>query len=181
MSSADITKYVLSESLKELLKKMPFSKVSVRDITKQANVSRNAFYYHFRDKFELVTYIFHTEITPIISQISNVNSWSRGLLSLCYYMRENKDFYIAVLKEDGQNSFSSFLMEFYQNIILDMLYASQEKHSFGEFEVHIISRFYAHSLIGVLSDWVREGMKQDPSPVVEILEELINGAHSFES
>ena len=42
------TKIALEASLKELLKKKPFDKITIADLTEDCGISRMAFYYHSR-------------------------------------------------------------------------------------------------------------------------------------
>ena len=47
------TKIALEASLKELLKKKPFDKITIADLTEDCGISRMAFYYHFKDIYDL--------------------------------------------------------------------------------------------------------------------------------
>ena len=61
MADSNITKKIMAEALKELSETMPFAKISIGDICKHCNMSRKTFYYHFKDKEDLVNWIFDTE------------------------------------------------------------------------------------------------------------------------
>lgn len=43
-------KTVLAESIEDLLKRKSFTNIGVQDIVKNCDVSRTAFYNHFKDK-----------------------------------------------------------------------------------------------------------------------------------
>ena len=47
------TKAALEESLKRLLLKKPLDKITITDITTDCGISRMAFYYHFKDIYDL--------------------------------------------------------------------------------------------------------------------------------
>ena len=51
---SNTTKIALEASLKELLKKKPFDKITIADLTDDCGISRMAFYYHFKDIYDLV-------------------------------------------------------------------------------------------------------------------------------
>ena len=61
MADSNITKRALAAALKSLLAERPFAKVSVREICEACGMSRKSFYYHFKDKYELLNWIFETE------------------------------------------------------------------------------------------------------------------------
>ena len=56
MSSSAITKSALCDSLKKLCEQKPFDKISISDITGECGLNRQSFYYHFQDKYELLSY-----------------------------------------------------------------------------------------------------------------------------
>ena len=48
------TKAALEASLKKLLLKKPLDKITINDLTTDCGISRMAFYYHFKDIYDLV-------------------------------------------------------------------------------------------------------------------------------
>ena len=116
MPKSTRTKCLIAKGVKKLLETVSFGEISVGEICKQCQISRNTFYYHFKDKFDVIHWIFYTEITPILEESFSINHWEEGLLALCHYMQENRKFYVNILRFHGQNSFIECLMEFYENL-----------------------------------------------------------------
>ena len=48
------TKEALEASLKKVMLKKPLDKITIQDITTDCGISRMAFYYHFKDIYDLV-------------------------------------------------------------------------------------------------------------------------------
>ena len=48
------TKIALEASLKKLLLQKPMDKITINDLTTDCGISRMAFYYHFKDIYDLV-------------------------------------------------------------------------------------------------------------------------------
>ena len=63
MPSNIMTKKLFADALKKLMVTKSFAKIGVGDIAKACGMNRNSFYYHFKDKYELLNWIFFTEIT----------------------------------------------------------------------------------------------------------------------
>ena len=82
---------------------------------------RQTFYYHFRDKYEVVSWIFWHEVEPLLSDFDQLGNWTCGLAELCVYLQENRGFSIRVLEVEGQNSFCGYLEQFYRNLIGTLL------------------------------------------------------------
>ena len=80
--------------LKALLKEQPLSKISIGEICDLCSMSRKSFYYHFKDKEDLISWIFDTEFEEACKEKTRV------IDTLIKYFYENKSFYKKVLKEN---------------------------------------------------------------------------------
>ena len=120
MADSNITKLALSNALKELLEELSFEKISVSDICERCHMNRKSFYYHFKDKYDLVNWIFDTEFVELNQNSAletrllspNFDDRWQNIEIICDYFYENRSFYRRVLKVDGQNSFVSHFREF---------------------------------------------------------------------
>ena len=120
MADSNIIKLALSNALKELLEEQSFEKISVSDICERCHMNRKSFYYHFKDKYDLVNWIFDTEFVEV-NQVNTLyiqdenysfdDRW-KNIEITCNYFYENRTFYRRLLKVDGQNSFVSHFREF---------------------------------------------------------------------
>lgn len=83
MADSNITKRALAEALKELLKAEPFAQVSVGEICEKCHMNRKSFYYHFKDKYDLVNWIYSTEFIAVAKErgYSDVKTFSRTCAS----------------------------------------------------------------------------------------------------
>ena len=82
MANSEQTKRALAEGLKTALRSQEFDQITVADITECSEVSRNTFYYHFRDKQELVDWIFHTDLGPVLRDSRPGRTWNEALTEL---------------------------------------------------------------------------------------------------
>ena len=86
------TKIALEASLKELLKKKPFDKITIADLTEDCGISRMAFYYHFKDIYDLVEWVCLEESTRALQGKKTSGDWQEGLLQIFEAVYENKAF-----------------------------------------------------------------------------------------
>ena len=171
---AQTTKKAIAASLKRLLEQKPLTKITVTDIAKDCNISRHTFYYHFRDKYEVVSWIFYDEIRPFLAQFDRLENWTAGLSELCLYLQANREFYIPMLEVQGQNSFCECLTQFYQDLIYALL-LKQGAHALQERQMQTVSRFIAAGIVSEIRRWGHRGMKSDPAPAIQMLRELFSG------
>lgn len=124
MADSNITKRALAASLKELMAEQPFDKINVAQICQRCNMSRKSFYYHFKDKYDLVNWIFDTEFMELIKR-ENLSAgyterWS-FIEKNCRYFYQNHSFYRKALQIKGQNSFSEHFQEYIRPFIAERI------------------------------------------------------------
>ena len=176
MPESHITKQALSAALKSLMEEVPLSKISVGDIARRCGINRQTFYYHFKDKYELVNWIYYTETLPYMGNFTDLAHWTDGLCALCYYMKENKRFYINALNSSGQNSFPEYLTQFVHNLIRSILEALLEERQMPELELEFIADFYSFAFVGLIQKWAHRGMQDDPKRYIQRIQELVDGS-----
>lgn len=174
MPKTEITKAALATCLRELMSQKKLSHITIADITLQCGISRNAFYYHFRDKYDLINWIFYSETLPIIDTFFGSDSHLDGFVNLCQYMLNNRQFYIEVFQYVGQNSLCGSLTETYfelMKIHISTLYANINCR-LSEDELYILARLSAHAYVGVIMEWVTSGMQSNYMIYFEKLKEI---------
>ncbi len=162
VSAADLTKQTIVDRTKELAAQKAFEKVSVIEITRHCGISRNTFYYYFKDKYAVIEWIFQTEIEPLLAPCMNQLHWSESVIVLCEKMKTEKDFYISVLHDQDCRCLRQLLIDYYKVFLLKSSREHCEHLNVSEESRDIIARFYSHAVIGLVCDWAYAGMKKDP-------------------
>ena len=116
LSDSNITKKALATALKDLMQTQPFEKVSVGEICEACELNRKSFYYHFKDKYDLVEWIFHSEFIATVSAAKVTDRWS-FVRTLCDYFYLERAFYSNLLRLTGQNSFRQYFSEYLFQIV----------------------------------------------------------------
>ena len=104
------TKWRLANALISIMNTTPFHKITVKDICIRCNEKRQTFYYHFKDKYDLVTWIYYEDATKIISENSD-ESWEIVLEKIFQKLLSRKSFYKNALEENGQNALIDYFVE----------------------------------------------------------------------
>ncbi|MCR6546165.1 dihydroxyacetone kinase transcriptional activator DhaS [Dehalobacterium formicoaceticum] len=179
MSNSNITKLALANSLKGLMAKKAFNKICVSDIVDNCGLTRQAFYYHFKDKYDLMNWIYYTETARFMSSYNKVEHWLDGMLDLCNYMRQNKTFYINALNTTGQNSFQEYLHDYIRDISISVI-ESIKSTEFEEEKWGFIVEFISTAFVGLIVRWADNGMKDDPAEYVMKMRSLFDGSILYE-
>ena len=115
----------LAESLKELVLKMPFEKITIKKITDGAGVIRVTFYNHFQDKYDLLGYIVQKEILEPVGILLGNNMYKEALTLIFANLRKDSAFYEKAVRIEGQNSFEEITEECIYKLLLDLMYIAK--------------------------------------------------------
>lgn len=105
---AQMTKKALAASLKRLLEQKPLSKITVTDIAEDCEINRHTFYYHFRDIYDLVEWIFCTEAEKAIGGNNTYDTWQQGVERLFKYALDNKKFILGTFRSVSKEQLMFF-------------------------------------------------------------------------
>lgn len=157
MADSNITKKALAAALKELMEEKSFEKISVGDICDRCNMNRKSFYYHFKDKYDLVNWIFDTEFIDGAYKKTYENTWEL-FEDICQFFYDNRLFYRRALRIKGQNSFSDHFRELLIPIISDGLSEISGTKPIQEFQIN----FFADAYVMAIQRWILEYTDMQP-------------------
>ena len=181
MADSGITKKALAEALKQLMEEIPFGKISVADICEKCDMNRKSFYYHFKDKYDLLNWILDTELlnTALMSP-SQGDSWTR-IRQLLVYLYENRSMVCKALAIEGQNSPAEHF-----RVLMEPMLIARMQEIFGsdrhqEFRIN----FFYDALRCTIERWITSPNCVPPDVFFEQLRDTVKSgaeavARSFE-
>lgn len=169
------TKKALAHSLKKLAAKKPVDKITVVDIVQDCEVNRQTFYYHFQDILDLVEWIFKTESIKAIDGNKTYDTWQVGFLHVFEYVLENKEFVKSVYHSVSREHLEYYLYQETYELLMDVIEEHAKGMSVQEEDKQFIANFYKFAFVGMVMDWIRCGMKENPQDIIEHLGILIQG------
>ncbi|WP_411677501.1 dihydroxyacetone kinase transcriptional activator DhaS [Caproicibacter sp.] len=174
MSESLITKKAIAQSVKELMKKEDLRKISVADIVQHCGINRQTFYYHFKDKYDLVNWIYYNEVVSAVSSRKTFQDWSDVLLEILSIMKREKFFYRNALNVTGQNAFQDYFFTLTKSLLVEIVNAVEDGKEIQKADKNFIAEFYTYGLVGIVIQWARSGMKEQPQELVDRLKYFID-------
>lgn len=175
MPSSNITKKALADALRTLMETTPFDKISVAQICGQCGMHRKSFYYHFRDKYDLLNWIFDAEFIPYIAGYSGTSCPVERLeiiKDICGYFYANSSFYRKVFLGHGHNSFSEHLYDVFYPLLAMRLEELIGKKAADEFTV----TFFTDAALSLMKRWLMEENCMPPGQFVAKLKRMMTGS-----
>ncbi len=161
------TKYKLASSLKKILLKKDIDKITINEIVKGANVNRQTFYYHFKDIYDLIEWIYTNEIIKELKIIDIFNDWEKSCEFTLNYILKNKNFIRKTYK-------ISSLENFIYSQIYEQIYKKETEKTNIDKDIDFMARFYSHAFIGIIGDWIKNEMKESPEQIMKSISKIIN-------
>ena len=169
------TKAALEESLKRLLLKKPLDKITITDITTDCGISRMAFYYHFKDIYDLVEWSCVEDGTKALQGKKTSESWTEGLTQIFEAVLENKPFIMNVYRNVDRERIENYLFKLTYDLIVGVVEEKSKGLNITEEDKKFIADFYKYAFVGLTLDWVRHDMKEDPQVIIDHLTKLVTG------
>ncbi len=73
------SRQAIQESFRVLLRKKPLDKITVRDIVEDCGLTRNTFYYHYTDIYDLFDDYLDTQMQQVLTEKPVFRSWEESL------------------------------------------------------------------------------------------------------
>ena len=163
------TKQILEESLKKLMLQKPLDKITIRDLTEDCDISRMAFYYHFKDIYDLVEWSCLEDATRALAGKKTYDTWSEGLVQIFDAVYENKPFILNAYRCISRDQIESFLFHLTSDLLMNVVEEKAEGTSISEEDRRFIADFYKYSFVGVMLDWIKRGMKEAPEEIANMV------------
>lgn len=92
------TKRKMAQALKELMAEKPLKRITVQDIVERSHMTRQSFYYHFQDIYEVLELICRYDLVDQIAYREE-ESFSHWMERLMEIVETNKWFYRKMLQD----------------------------------------------------------------------------------
>lgn len=165
----------LGQALLKALKTAPLSKVTVAGLTGEAGLSRQAFYYHFQDVYDLAAWVFEVEVANHILSHASYDQWAEGYEQLLTYLRDHKDEAYAVIDSLDPHGLERFMFAQFQVMMREVLCEVRGDLQVSDNACADVVDHFASVALGYMVRWLAEGMKEDPKVLVPKLERLLRG------
>lgn len=167
------SKRALRAALIELMEERGFDGFTVNDLCARADLNRGTFYNHFHDKDQLIATLedeIMAELDCFQEQMQDLTV--RGLMKyramkkplpflvdLFDYLREQGDFLHAILGPGGDVRFGPRLRDSICKNLVQSILSERYRTNPTPFVNYYVA-FFASAYLGVITEWLKTGMKE---------------------
>ncbi len=172
---SNLTKQALEASLKKIMQKKPLDKITINDLTTDCGISRMAFYYHFKDIYDLVEWVCVEDASRALQGKKSYDTWHEGLLQIFEVVLENKQFVLNAYRCISRDQMESYLYKLTYNLIRSVVDEKSQGMNISEQDKEFIAGFYKYSFVGIMLDWIKCGMNEDYHKIAEKISTTMRG------
>lgn len=176
LRSGSSTREALGAALKAALADTPLDRVTVRSLTEAAGITRQAFYYHFADIYDLAVWVFKAEVSDRIMARATYDEWSDGFLELLLWLERHKEQVHQCLGALSHEELERFLHRQFRAMTLALLAEFEDDADLAPAERAFIVDHFSLLPLGHLLHWLATDMDADPYVLVERIERISHGA-----
>ncbi|MGN0546911.1 MAG: TetR/AcrR family transcriptional regulator [Acutalibacteraceae bacterium] len=156
------TKKLIFDTFIEQLEKKPFDKITVKDIVESCGINRNTFYYYYSDIYDLLEEVFTEELKVITEQHKNGGSWLEAFIKVANTAYRHKKIINNICSSRSYDYFENYMYKSCKHIMIDFIQYTSSGMAVPDEDVEFIASFYEYAFFGIISEWFRTGMREDP-------------------
>ena len=172
---SQVTKRALEASLKNLLLKKPLEKITINDITEDCGINRMTFYYHFKDIYDLIEWCCVEDAKKALEGKKTYDTWQQGFLQIFEAVLDNKPFILNVYHSVSREQVEIYLYKLTYDLLIGVVEEKSAGMSIRDEDKKFIADFYKYAFVGLMLDWVKHDMREDPKQIIERLSLLMHG------
>ena len=180
MAESDSRKELLARALLEYLELHPNEPVSVTSITRICGISRQSFYYHFRDIHDLHAWTLHHELMKTVRPVRG-EGWRTEIQAVLERMYENRLLVMRAAQAKGSVNIDELLKQELGIYIMRSVEETSVGLDIAPQDRALIARFYTAGLLEIIRIWIDDGMRETPERLSERLAPfLVNSSDLLE-
>lgn len=155
MARVSQTKLQLANSLKDLMQKKPLNKITVQNVTDHCGLNRQTFYYHFKDIYDLLSWVYNKELLEKIEQTQN---WRSSLYIAVEYAKKNKVFLRNTNRSLRKEAMEKILYPYvyhWASLIFDSVC---DGRSIRQEDRDFLITFFTSAFLNYIFQWIGKGM-----------------------
>ncbi|MGN0160325.1 MAG: TetR/AcrR family transcriptional regulator C-terminal domain-containing protein [Lachnospiraceae bacterium] len=165
------TKKTLADSLKKIMKKKSFSKITITEIISDCGLNRKTFYYHFEDIYALLKWMLESEAVEVVKQFNLIVDHEEAINFIMDYIEENDYIISCAYDSIGRDEMKRFFFADFKEMVASIICSAEKEtgKNLSDKYREFLCCFYSEALAGILIDWIKNRKEQDRQQVIEYL------------
>lgn len=165
----------MAQALKKLMLQKSLNKITIQEISAECGISRYTFYYHFKDIYELLLWMFQENTLSLIQVSENCLTWEEGFQLVLKNIEENRQVFKCTLDSLADEALRKMFYQEIHHIMRLFLSDIRGQYQVSEKYQDFLGDFYTCALSGVLIDWIRQDIDFTENTILKYFHPLMSG------
>lgn len=116
-----------------------------------------------------------SEAEQALSAERTYDTWQQGFLQIFQYALDNRSFVQSTYHSVGREHLERFLYTRTYNLLRGVVDEKCADMAVREEDLSFMADFYKYAFVGLVLDWVGNGMREDPQRIISRLSILLEG------
>ena len=172
---ANFTERAIVETLNDMLKVHTIDKITVKDLTEACGISRNTFYYHFHDIYEVIAKYLIDQTESMLKAHEEDESWENLFIDMLTFLYDNKKVVDHIYRSVDSDSLDRFLDTVVYQYTRSVVEAESGKGRYSDRTISLAADFYMNALLGAVFGWIESDMKESPAELAHLYNSVFSG------
>ncbi len=161
-----IIDYVISKA-----EKKPLKQITIGEIGKAVGITRNTFYYYFKDIYDVLDQAISVEFAKLID--APVDNDEQALFDIIEFTVMYKKVWVNLYRTIGQERLRTYVLNKVDGVFNKYIEAHLDGMEISDLDMGILKTYFEEALFGVLVRWIRgESRGSTPQEMHEISQRI---------
>lgn len=167
-------KSVIADTFSEMLEEEDIDKITVTRLIAQCHISRQTFYYHFKDIMDVLEWTFRRATQELVEQSLNAEDRLKALTANITFVRQNRTKLKKLIYSRRWVQIEGMLVEAVTVYLAELARNRVPGIELSVDDLEVMLTFYACGMVGVLLQYVDKPNLNEEKLVIQ-MERIITG------
>ena len=158
------TKKAIIDSVLRLGAEKPINKVTVKDVVNDCGITRNTFYYYFKDIYDVLEAIFEDEVRLVMDEAKEGVTFHDAYARVAAIILNNREAIMHIYASENGRVLRTYLDAVVTQMVRRFVLEKAEGYSLDDSDIAFITAFYSNGIVGSTIKWIERGSMMSSLP-----------------
>ena len=153
------TKQAIVDCTISLAEQKPLKKITVGEIVKLCGITRNTFYYHFHDIYDVLDFAIQDKLKDLVE--CDPTDDDQAIFDVIEFTVMYKKVWRNLYKTLGQEALQRYIISRMHSVFVKYINLHLGDYKISDTDLGIFTTYFEEALFGVLVRWIRGESKGD--------------------
>jgi len=170
-----LTEQAIQSAFIKMLAERPLEKITVREISEACGISRNTFYYHYHDVYDLLEKMFQVEEERMLGDPQDISTMRQGFAEATRFALENRKAIYHIYNSVSRDMLTRYLYKSASIYMRRYVMGQCKDQELEQKDLDDLVFLLASMVEGAIINILREGLTMSVEHLVDNATRLLDG------